>query len=383
MKLSQSLSMAAALLAIFAPVALAATISAPENLLLAPSEANPRNSEGDFIELKDGRVLFVYTHFSSGAGDYAQAHLAGRYSSDGGATWDQEDTVIVPYPGGLNIMSVSLLRLQDSDIALLYLHKVAEDECIPMLLFSGDEAKTWSEPTRCITDPLGYYVVNNDRMVQLKSGRILIPAARHLLKGETKFLPGKATCTYSDDYGKTWHMSETLLEAPAHVRSGLQEPLVLELRDGRILMLCRTSDGVQYRSYSDDQGTTWSPVEKTVLASPTSPATVERIPGKTDLLLVWNDHSDISDALRGKRTPLRAAISKDDGQSWHVTKTLEDLPDGWYCYTAMDFVNDHVLLGYCAGDRREGNGLDTTKVTRIPVAEFYNNFDTARILKEE
>lgn len=358
-------------------------ISAPEKLLLAPSESNPRNSEGDFIALKDGRVLFVYTHFSSGAGDYAKAHLAGRFSADGGETWDEEDTMIVPFPGGLNIMSVSLLRLQNGSIALLYLHKVAKDECIPKFLISTDEAKTWSEPVTCITDPVGYYVVNNDRMVQLKDGRLLIPAARHLLQGETDFQPGKATCVISDDNGKTWHMSKTLLEAPEGIHSGLQEPLVVELLDGRILMLSRTSGGAQYRSISTDRGETWSPVEKTALTSPVSPATLERIPGRDDLLLVWNDHTDVGDLRRGKRTPLRGAISTDDGQSWHVTKTLEDLADGWYCYTAMDFVDDHVLLGYCAGDRREGNGLDTTKVTRIPVDEFYNNIDDARIIKEK
>ncbi|MGJ7027585.1 hypothetical protein, partial [Petrimonas sulfuriphila] len=31
-------------------------------LKLPPSSNNPRNSEGDFITLKDGRVLFVYSH---------------------------------------------------------------------------------------------------------------------------------------------------------------------------------------------------------------------------------------------------------------------------------------------------------------------------------
>ncbi len=357
-------------------------ISVPANLLLAPTEENPRNSEGDFIALKDGRVLFVYTHFSTGAGDYAQAHLAGRYSSDGGITWDENDTVILPFPGGMNVMSVSLLRLQDGRIALLYLHKVHEDECIPMLMFSADEAKTWSAPVQCITDPLGYYVVNNDRMVQLKSGRLLIPAARHLLKGETDFQRGKALCTISDDGGQTWHMSKTTLVAPDDIKSGLQEPAVLELLDGRVLMLIRTSGGAQYRSFSEDQGETWSPVEKTALDSPVSPATVERFPDSDDLLLVWNDHTDVGEARRGKRTPLRAAISKDDGKTWHVTQTLEDLASGWYCYIAMDFVGDHVLLGYCAGDRREGNGLETTKVTRIPVTDFYKDLGTARTIKE-
>lgn len=367
-----------------APIAAGAdAISMPANLLLSPSDDNPRNSEGDFIELKDGRVLFVYTHFTGGAGDHATAHLAGRFSSDGGATWDAEDTVIIPYSGGRNIMSVSLLRLQDGSIALLYLNKVEVDECIPMFLRSTDEAKTWSAPVACITDPLGYYVVNNDRLVQLSSGRLLVPAARHVLKGQEGFHPGQALCAISDDNGQTWRLSDSLLSVPETVRSGLQEPLVLELQDGRVLMLCRTSDGAQYRSISTDGGVTWSDPERTNLLSPTSPATVERIPGRGDLLLVWNDHTDVDESRRGKRTPLRAALSKDDGRTWHVVKTLEDLADGWYCYIAMDFVGDQVLLGYCAGDRRVENGLQTTKVTRVPLEELYAGYDAAPVIREE
>src|SRR5262245_16081764 len=47
--------------------------------LLPPGPGNPRNSEGAFIALKDGRVLFVYTHFTGGGSDHAAAHLAARF----------------------------------------------------------------------------------------------------------------------------------------------------------------------------------------------------------------------------------------------------------------------------------------------------------------
>ncbi|MBL7648355.1 MAG: exo-alpha-sialidase [Candidatus Hydrogenedentes bacterium] len=359
-------------------------VTMPENLLLAPTPANPRNSEGDFIALKDGRVLFVYTHFTTGASDYAEAHLASRVSSDGGQTWSSEDRVVVAHEGGHNVMSVSLLRLQNGAIALLYLRKVDFDNCLPQLRISTDEGETWSEPTACITEPAGYYVVNNDRMVQLKSGRLVIPAARHVLKGEEKFQPGKALCVLSDDNGKTWRMSQSLLEAPTEISSGLQEPLVLEMKDGRLLMICRTNGGAQYRSFSADGGDTWSAVERTNLLSPTSPATVERIPGGDDLLLVWNDHTGISEELKDKRTPLRAALSQDDGKTWRVVKTLEDNPAGWYCYTAMDFAEGHALLGYCAGIRgKENNGLQTTKVTRLKLEDLYTNLENAPVIQEE
>jgi hypothetical protein len=115
---------------------------------------------------------------------------------------------------------------------------------------------------------------------------------------------------------------------------------------------------------------TWSPVERTDLLSPVSPATFERIPKTGDILLVWNDHRGIDPALRGKRTPLRAAISRDEGMTWENTKTLEDDPEGWFCYMAMEFVGDQVLLGYCATTKGLPH-LSRTQITRFDLDWLY------------
>ncbi|MDZ7619028.1 MAG: sialidase family protein, partial [Patescibacteria group bacterium] len=335
--------------------------------LLPPGEGNPRNSEGDFIALKDGRILFVYSHFTGGGSDHAAAHLAGRYSSDGGRTWTKEDVVIVPREGGFNVMSVSLLRLQDGRIALFYLRKNSLVDCRPMMRVSRDEGQTWSEPVLCI-DEVGYNVLNNDRAVQLSNGRIILPVALHNTPAQDKFDGrGIISCHFSDDQGRTWRQSKTVQQGD---KLTLQEPGLVQLKDGRLMMFCRTTHGSQYVSYSTDWGDTWSPFEPSNIISPCSPATIERIPSTGDLLLVWNDHARIDDSLRGKRTPLNVAISTDEGQTWKNVKTLEDDRNGWYCYIAADVVGDHVLLGHCAGDRRTG-GLNATQITRLPVAWLY------------
>ena len=337
---------------------------------LPPGPGNPRNSEGDIIQLKDGRLMYVYTHFTGNASDDGAAHLAARFSSDDGLTWTTEDKVVVENEGGLNVMSVSLLRLANGEIVLLYLRKNTQADCRPLLRFSSDEAATWSEPVEAINE-IGYFVVNNDRCVQLKSGRLVIPAARHSLPGASFRGRGQAICYLSDDNGRTWRAGDTLLEAPETSGSGLQEPTVVELKDGRLLMLCRTDQGCQMRSFSTDSGVTWSPVERTDILAPVSPATIERIPSTGDLLLVWNDHRAIPDALKGKRTPLTAAISSDDGLTWGAPIVLEDAPAGWYCYIAMDFIGDNVFLGYCAGDTTREGGLDRTRIARIPISSLY------------
>ena len=342
--------------------------------LLPPGPDNPRNSEGDFVQLEGGRILFVYSHFTAGSGDHDSAHLAGRYSGDGGATWTEEDVVILPNEARMNIMSVSLLRVDSGEIALLYMRKNSLSDCCPCIRFSTDEARTWSNPIEIIgNDEVAYYVVNNDRVIQLRSGRIVVPAALHR-GSDGAFTPhGRALCYLSDDSGRTWRRSKTVIEAKslASTRAGLQEPGVVEMKDGRLMMFCRTTAGCQYVSHSTDEGETWSSPRPSNIISPCSPASVERIPSTGDLLLVWNNHDRVAKELRGKRTPFNAAISRDEGKTWSNVKTLEDNPHGWYCYTAVEFVGDCVLFGHCAGDRRHTNGLAQTQITRFPVDWLY------------
>ena len=335
--------------------------------LLPPGPGNPRNSEGDFIELKDGRILLIYSHFTGGGSDHAAGHLAARISSDKGKTWTDKDAIIVEKEGGFNVMSVSLLRLKTGEIALFYLRKNSLTDCRPVMRLSRDEGQSWSEPVLCISE-VGYNVLNNDRAVQLKSGRLVLPVALHNTPAQNKFdSRGVISCYLSDDNGQTWRQSKTRQQGD---KLTLQEPGVIELKQGRLMMFCRTPHGSQYVSFSQDQGETWTAFEPSNIKSTQSPATIERIPQTGDLLLVWNNNDKVDEVYRGKRTPFHVAISRDEGKTWEKTKTLEDDPNGWYCYTAMDFVGDHVLLGHCAGDRRNG-GLNTTQITRFSLDWLY------------
>ena len=338
-------------------------------LELPPGEGNPRNSEGAFVSLKDGRILFVYSHFTGGGGDHSAAHLAGRISSDGGRTWIREDRVIVKNEGGMNVMSVSLLRLQSGEIALFYLLKNSEQDCRPVMRLSSDEGETWGTPVMCITDEVGYYVLNNDRAIQLKNGRLVLPVCLHWVKGAPKAdWQGELMCYLSDDNGKTWHRSKTAQKGydASGKRITTQEPGVVELKDGRVMMFIRASGGCQYLAYSPDGGDTWSAPVASEIKSPVSPATIKRLPSTGDLLLVWNDHADIPASLSARRVPLSTAVSKDDGKTWRCVKVLEGNPQGHYCYIAVHPVGDSVLLGYCAM-----SNLAHSRITRVPVSWLY------------
>lgn len=311
-------------------------------LQLLPGPNNPRNSEGDFITLKDGRILFVYSHYTGTSGnDNANAFLAGRYSSDKGKTWTQEDVKIVDQEGDMNVMSVSLLRLKNGEIALFYLRKNSVTDCIPYIRISDDEAKTWSDPKPCITDKKGYFVLNNNRVIQLKNGRLVLAVAMHQSPGEIKSSAvGRIWSYFSDDNGRTWKSSQ---EVPNPGSIVTQEPGMVELKNGNILMFIRTTSGVQYFSYSKDKGEMWSRVEPSNIQSPCSPALITRIPSTRDLLLVWNDNG-----VNQKRTPLNIAVSKDEGKTWSNNKILENDPKGSYCYPAIlfNYKDRNILLAY-------------------------------------
>ena len=220
-------------------------------LLIATGPGNPRNSEGDFVALKNGDILYIYTHYDGDSGDdHASAHLASRRSSDGGKTWTAEDKLEIPNEGKLNVMSVTCRRLTDGRIMLLYLVKENPGDCRPYLRFSDDETQTWSERICAIAEP-SYNVVNNDRAIQLASGRLLIPVACHAFQGGDQYnYDGNADtfCLISDDGGATWTRGASVAKTPGAV---YQEPGVCELSDGRILMNIRSDAGHQIFAYSE------------------------------------------------------------------------------------------------------------------------------------
>lgn len=294
------------------------------------SSDNPRNSEGDFITLNDGRILFAYTRFMNSSSDHAPAQIMGRYSEDGGKTWFRKDKLIVEREGDQNVMSVSFLRLQNGNIALIYARKNSLEDCIPMVRISTDEAQTWSNPKPIITDQTGYFVLNNDRVIQLKSGRILVPVSLHKTPNSEWRNRGELRCFYSDDNGTIWKRGQVL---PANANIITQEPGLVEMKDGSVLMNIRANNGRQYSSFSHDEGITWNVAKQTIIPSPIAPASLKRLNGTGDLILAWNNNGKSGPGyFKSKRAPLTVAISRDEGQSWGNIQNIEGSIHASYAY---------------------------------------------------
>lgn len=329
---------------------------------IMPGPGNPRNSEGDFVTLKDGRILFIYSRYTGNSGgDNASAYLAGRYSTDGGKTWSNNDITVVVQEGKMNVMSVSLLRLHDGRIALFYLRKNSAEDCIPVMRISEDEAESWSDPQPCITGKKGYYVVANNRVIQLTSGRIVIPVAEMKpgTGGYSEY--SEISACYSDDNGRSWGGG---MAVPNTEKVLVQEPEIIELKDGKIMMLVRTDKGVQYKAFSYDKGENWSPFGKSNIISPLSPVALARIPSTGDILLVWNYNGTDQ-----RRTPLCMAVSKDETVTWENIRTIENDPAGSFCYPAVRFQGEYLLLTYW---NRADKNNSSSDIRVISIRDLYS-----------
>ncbi len=344
---------------------------------------NPRNGEADVVELPDGRLFLAYTRFSGGDEDQSAADIRGCFSVDDGRSWGAE-SIVVPNTALCNVMCVNLLRLQDGRIMLVYLSKNGQAtgsfDARPYVTYSSDNAVSWSPPVPISTDEGRYYVLENSRLIQLTTGRIIIPLAL-LLSTEPWWFGG--CCAYSDDGGNSWKFSEFAL-APEYPLQGFVETGVIEVDGSRrrfageqgvpvLMMYARSCYGEILHSFSMNAGVSWSRPEPLGPRSPISPSLIKRLPSTGDLLLVWND-SDRRTAHPQWRSPLSAAISRDEGQTWSEVRDIEADTSTTYCYPSVtETASGHVILTYYRGETVEGRhrNLRQMVVRRLPTSWFY------------
>jgi len=341
--------------------------------MIPTDKAHPRRGEGDLIVLKDGSLLLAYTEFYGGSSDFSPARIVGIKSFNNGYSWSKP-FILQENIGKCNVMSVSLIRLKTGEIAFFYGVKNSFEDLKFYMRKSFDEGETWSKPVLVTVDK-GYFVMNNDRVVQLSSGRIIAPVATY--QDPINHSHWKSYIYYSDNNEETWVKSKNEVKLPESIDSpiGLQEPGIIELKDNRIMMYMRTGLGYIYASYSEDWGKTWSKPKPLNVKAPTSPSSIKRIPQTGDLMLIWNDKNnfnienlkrrgaDIYDRIFQHRAPLSLAISRDEGETWIKKMDIEPDLNHRYCYTSITFKNQYIFLTYY---------YDLNlKIKRIDIEEIY------------
>ncbi|QOV89212.1 sialidase family protein [Humisphaera borealis] len=212
---------------------------------------------------------------------------------------------------------------------------------------------TWSAPRRI------WHGCTLNKPTVLKSGEWLMPISLwtrdriNKPERETAFKEldefRMANVFASTDQGKTW----TRRGGARFPNTAFDEHMIVELKDGRLWMLARTSAGHIAESFSVDAGRTWQEPRPSGIRNLSARFFLRRL-ASGNLLLVKN--GGIDEALK-QRSHLSAFLSKDDGKTWEGGLMLDErsavsYPDGfqspdgliWIVYDRNRATDGEILI---------------------------------------
>ena len=194
----------------------------------------------------DGTILAFSSARRVGSAAPGERDLVMKRSEDGGRTWSK--TRMVWDTGNENFYQRDPTPLVDRETGEVFVlvganvpRPGAMDESSltrlgVFLLSSKDDGRSWSEPRPLenINDRISHLTAACSHGIQLRhapyKGRLLIPGwTKVKIEGSIR-----SAVIYSDDHGKTWNLGGTVA-----VSSAADEPAVVELADGSILMTGR------------------------------------------------------------------------------------------------------------------------------------------------
>ncbi len=205
-----------------------------------------------------------------------------------------------------------------------------------VFLSKGGLDGTWVAATKDGKASSGWATSRDDLVVPpgilrtplfVDGGRRIVVPTHNAGAGTTMWL--------SDDGGLSWRKSRTVISAPAHQAGGVHkgvrwqnrgvEATVVELRDGTLWALLRTSQDVHYESFSKDKGETWTPGAPSRFVGTLTMPTLGRL-ADGRLLVLWTNQAPLPELVTasGKggedaftnRDTLHAAVSSDEGRTW-------------------------------------------------------------------
>ena len=286
-----------------------------------------------------GEVHFCVKNVTRGRPEGDHRYLVMKTSTDNGRTWGEFRTLRDVNGDDIRGEHHSIFRMKSGKLGMVYGDNKLFTDGHPgrdegegmMFRESEDEGETWSAP---VLMTHGHALCTNGHAMVMSSGRIVAPAFRWIshdatAESEEFYSPSLsyAFALVSDDEGRTWQRSLSELFV-SHYRAAydLEEPTVVELEDGRLLMHLRSQLGRMYRSTSEDGGITWSRPEGLAIAAAYTPTYLTRMPGG-EILMMWNQSSRQEILTGCHRQRLSCAISRDEGETWENFKHLESLDD--------------------------------------------------------
>ena len=203
---------------------------------------------------------------------------------------------------------------------------------------SRDDGLTWAPPadiTVAVKQPeWTWYATGPVNGIQLRTGRLVIPCDHNRVDTTGRY----SHVIYSDDSGKTWTLGGS-------AGPECNESTVVELSDGSLLLNMRSYSGKNRRavSISHDSGLTWSELLlDDALIEPVCQASLIAFGKDRPRLLLFSNPADT------KRVNMTVRLSRDQGKSWNVSKTVHAGPSAYS--NLIELKGNNVGLLYERGD---------------------------------
>jgi sialidase-1 len=356
-------------LVLFAAAAVA-SIAAP---LLEKTDVFPAGMNGiaryripGIVVTQKGTVLAYAEARKNGSSDWGEIEIHLRRSTDGGKTWEPGKQIahsgerIEGNPtksDGKSEQTVNnpVAIIDRTTGAIEFLYCINYARCFSIR--STDDGVTWSAPVE-ITAAFEPFRAKYDWKViatgpghgiQMKSGRLVVPI--WIAYGKIgAHAPSAAATIFSDDHGKTWQAGDLCLPNEGDFGNP-NETMITELSDGRAMLVARSVSKANRKlvTTSADGARNWTtPVFHEQLWEPICMASIVSHPEKPGTLIFSNPHTLALDADgkekpagRGKRENLSIKLSRDDGKTWPVSKTLDAGPSA---YSDLAVLADGTVL---------------------------------------
>jgi sialidase-1 len=292
----------------------------------------------------DGELVVTYKE-STDHNRTDDGGLVVARSSDGGQSWTDK-RMVAAEPGWGTITNHGATRLSDGTLLLNMIrsrhYRTADGKdyryARSSFSRSSDGGRSWQlrgeDLTLPYADPLRT-MASYGRILELEDGRLIAPVfgiPKEMEDGKLRVLG----MMFSPDGGQSWPES-TLVYADRQGDICPSETDIIRLPDGRILAIIRANAAKRlYRSYSADEGQTWSPIEATEMPGQ-CPCLIYLASGA--LLCAYRD-------MRPEQAGMSCAISEDMGQSWQPLGYLYKGANFDCAYPAMATLPDGRI--YCA-----------------------------------
>jgi hypothetical protein len=182
---------------------------------------------------------------------------------------------------------------------------------------SRDDGQTWSEPNYIDTEGMPFRNVEGptDAPIEMPDGSIVMGIIGYQLEGDEKNIG--SVLLRSTDQGKSWKYVSTIASDPGGKLGGFVEPGIVRTKTGRIVAGLRNHgpDQAIWTTFSDDDGKTWAPVEKTAMVG-----------HPVDLIQLSDGRVMASYGIRtphAKPQGIRACFSSDNGQTWDIKTEVQ------------------------------------------------------------